>query len=147
MGDIKNYNEAGGFDEYLYYQDGDILTASNGIQGKVVNDFSEQFLKDEEKTFHESLPMFSNTSEVYFKRSDEAGHVIEQARIYINRRATLDLDWGHAHGEHELGFVHVHEWRLNKHGKWVRGGNPRKMTEKEIARYGELLLLAYPVKF
>lgn len=147
MGDIKNYNETGGFDEYLYYQDGDVITASNGVQGKVVNDINEQNLKEDEKTFHESLPMYSNTSEVYFKRSDEGGHYIEQARVYINRKAALDLDWGHGHGEHKIGFVHVHEWRINKNGKWVRGRNPRKMTKYEIERYGELLTMVYPVKF
>ena len=71
MGDFKNYNSSGGFDEYLYHQVGDTITASNGLQGKVMNGNSDP--KDEK--FHEGLPMYSNTSEVYFKRNDQPPHL------------------------------------------------------------------------
>lgn len=37
MGDVKSYRASGGFDQYLYRQVGDTITASNGVQGKVIN--------------------------------------------------------------------------------------------------------------
>lgn len=63
MGDFANYLPAGGFSEYLYHDVGDVITADNGVQGKVINKYTDP--NDEE--FHESLPTYSNTSEVYFK--------------------------------------------------------------------------------
>lgn len=38
MGDFKTYNTSGGFDQYLYYQVGDVIVARNGVQGKIVNE-------------------------------------------------------------------------------------------------------------
>lgn len=140
MGDFKSYNPSGGFDQYTYHQVGETITASNGVQGKVINGNSDE--KDE--LFHESLPIFSNTSEVYFKRNDEKPHEIEQARIYKNRKAALDFDWGHGHGEHEKGVVHVQEWYCNNKGKWVRRKKARGLSNEEIERYGELIKLANP---
>jgi len=140
MGDVKYYNEAGGFDECLYHQVGDTITASNGVQGKVINSNNDPT----DESFHDSLPIYSNTSEVYFKKSDVGQHEIEQARVYHNRKAALDFDWGHAHGSHEKGVVHVQEWHFNKNGQWVRQKRERGMSNEEIARYGELLKLANP---
>jgi len=140
MGDVKHFIESGGFDEYLYHQVGDTITSSNGVQGKVINgngDPSDEY-------FHDSLPIYSNTSEVYFKRNDLGQHDIEQARVYHDRKAALDFDWGHAHGSHEKGVVHVQEWHYNKKGEWVRKKGERGLSNEEIDRYGELLKLANP---
>jgi len=140
MGCVKNFNSNGGFDEYLYHQVGETITASNGVQGKVINKNDDPA----DELFHDSLPIYSHTSEVYLKRNDRLPHEIEQARVYINRKAALDFDWGHAHGSHEKGVVHVQEWHYNKKGKWVRKKEERGLSNEEIARYGELLKLANP---
>lgn len=139
MGDFTKFIATGGFSAYLYHDVGDILTASNGVQAKVIN--SENDLQD--IYFHDSLPIFSNTSEIYLKRSDEETHPIEQARVYDARMPKLDIDWGHTHGEYKTGTVHVHEWRQDSKGNWRRS-KPRGLNNEEIARYGELLKIAYP---
>jgi len=140
MGNFKYYIETGGFTPFLYYQVGDTITAANGVQGKVVDKISDYDTKD----YHDSLPIYSNTSEVYFKKSDKGGHLVEQARVYIDRKAALDFDWGHAHGEHSEGVVHVHVWHQDSKGNWVRSSNPRYMNNSEIARYGNLIKKANP---
>lgn len=132
MGNGRLYQESGGFTEYLYRQVGCTITASNGVQGKIVTEY-----RDNEK-YHSSLPQYSNTSEAYFK-NDDITHEVEQARIYKNRRASLDLDWGHQHKEFPKGVVHVHEWRQDKKGNWTRTEKVRYMNNNEISRYGELL--------
>jgi len=134
MGGQRAYLKSGGFDEYLYHQIGEVIS-TNGMSGKVLK-------KEGDDRSHEGLPMFSNSSTVYFKLDDETG-LIEQARIYRDRKVIADFDWGHNHGEFKEGTVHVHEWRINKHGKWVRGNNPRLMSNEEVSVYGELLKKAY----
>ena len=47
----------------LYYQDGETIVASNGVEGKVVVKI--------DGSSHDGLPIYSNTSEVYFKRKQE----------------------------------------------------------------------------
>lgn len=141
MGNGREYLPSGGFSQYLYHQVGETITASNGVQGKVVTEYS-----DNEK-YHSSLPQYSNTSEVYFK-NDDVTHTVEQARVYKDRKVAFDLDWGHQHKEFPKGVVHVHEWRLDRNGNWTRTGKVRYMNNEEMARYGELLRLANPnVKF
>jgi len=135
MGDGRNYRESGGFDQYHYHQVGDTITSSNGVQGKIIEK------KDSSKEYHDGLPMYANTSEVYFKISDKTKK-IEQARIYANRKVALDFDWGHSHKEFEEGVVHVHVWYKNKNDDWVRSKHPRMMNNFEMKRYGELLKLA-----
>lgn len=110
MGNSREYIKSGGFSQYLYYQVGQAIRASNGVQGKVVAEYGD------ENGFHSSLPKFSNTSEVYFKMDDK-DPIVEQARIYVNRRVALDFDWGHTHGSYRKGIVHVHEWHKTKDGK------------------------------
>ena len=142
MGDVKSYNPSGGFDQYLYTQVGEPFTAPNGVQGKIITKYSSA------NNFHESLPKYSNTSEVYLKRSDKGTHPVEQARIYKDRKVVLDFDWGHTHKTFQQGIVHVHEWHYNNQGKWVRCENPRYLNNDEIRKYGDLLKLAYPnIKF
>ena len=36
MGIQREYIESGGFSTYLYYQSGDTIVSSNGVEGKVV---------------------------------------------------------------------------------------------------------------
>lgn len=134
MGDFANYLPSGGFSQYLYHDVGEVITADNGVQGKVINKFTDP--NDEE--FHESLPLYSNTSEVYFKKSDEGDHPIEQARVYKDRHPLFDFDWGHSHKNYKEGTVHVHVWYKNNNGQWQRG-EPRQLNNDEIARYGDLL--------
>lgn len=136
MGEQKDYNEEGGFSRYLYYQDGEIITASNGVSGKVV--------KKIDGTKFDGLPLFSKTSEVYFK-TDENGEII-QARIYQNRKPVCDFDWGHPHTNKrtkenfEKGVVHVQTFKQDAHGNWKRENNKaRYMSNEEMDRYGELL--------
>jgi len=110
------------------------------MQGKVVDKYA---INPNDK-FHSSLPIYSNNSEVYFKKSDKGKHYVEQARVYSNRKAALDFDWGHTHGKHQKGVVHVHVWHQDGKGHWVRGANPRCMNNDEIARYGNLIKKANP---
>lgn len=140
MGHQRYYLQDGGFSSYLYHQVGDSILSSNGLEGKVLD-------KIENDKSHDGLPLFSNTSEIYFKRSDETGQ-IEQARIYDGRLPKVDLDWEHGHGDIPRGIVHVHEFHMNSKGKWIRIGKVRLMTDSEIYRYGELLLNAnYNIRF
>lgn len=141
MGDLRYYIESGGFTQYLYRQVGTTITASNGVSGKIVTEYSDG------DRYHSSLPAYSNTSEVYFKLSDETSKV-EQARVYINRRVAFDFDWNHQHQNFQRGVVHVHEWKYDEAGNWTRSGVVRYMNDAEIKRYGELLLMANPdIKF
>lgn len=142
MGNAKTYNPSGGFTQYEYHQIGDTITASNGVQGKIISKVEAG------KENHDGLPLYSNTSEIYFKLSDEKDgngeYPVEQARVYQDRRAALDFDWGHAHGTHEAGVVHVQEWYMNKNGKWTRRKGERGLSNEEIRRYGEIIKLANP---
>lgn len=139
MGGQRAYVNSGGFNEYLYHQVGETVTA-NGVSGKVVEKIGDDRL-------HSGLPKYSNTSKVYLKTDDRQG-IVEQARVYDNRTAALDFDWGHTHCEYRKGIVHVHEWRKDKNGKLIRSGKPRLMNNAEMEKYGDLLKKANPdVKF
>lgn len=135
MGGQREYIPSRGFTEYLYHQIGDTLTA-NGVSGKVI-------ARQSSDNLHDGLPKYSNTSKVYFKL-DDVTKMIEQARVYENRRVAYDFDWGHTHKEYIAGIVHVHEWYENKNGKWIRSNNPRLLNNDEITRYGNLLKKANP---
>lgn len=119
-----------------YCCDGTIISDSNGLSGEVVTEISDT-------DYHSSLPTWSKTSDIYFKRDDEGNHDIEQMRVFVGRRATLDFDWNHNHKSFQKGIVHVHQWGM-RNGKWRRSDKPRYMTSEEISKYGELLLLANP---
>jgi len=139
MGGVSAYLDTGGFSEYLYHQVGDVISA-NGVSGKVL-------AKEGDDRSHEGLPTYSNTSEVYFKLK-EYTNIVEQARIYKDRQAVLDFDWGHDHHEFKEGVVHVHEWYKNKNGKWVRSSKARHLNNEEMKKYGDLLKKANPnIKF
>lgn len=87
MGLQREYIESGGFSTYLYYQDGETIISSNGVEGKIVAKI--------EGTAYDGLPIFSNTSEVYLKRNKD-GEIV-QARIYKDRKPVCDFDWDHHH--------------------------------------------------
>lgn len=140
MGLQKLYLDSGGFSSYLYHQVGEVITASNGVSGKIVEKI--------DRTSYDGLPILSNTSEVYFKRN-ATGEII-QARIYKDRKPVCDFDWDHEHtnksGEYfPKGVVHVQKFTLTPEGAWKRHNKKaRYMNLQEIARYGELIKLANP---
>lgn len=129
MGTQKLYNKSGGFNQYLYHQIGDTIE-DNGLKGKVVAKIGDT------AKHYSGLPMYSNTSSIYFKLSEVDGS-IEQMRLYINRKVAFDFDFGHIHGVFSKGVVHVHEY-TNSSGKLVRLP-PRLMNNFEIKKYGDLL--------
>ena len=135
MGGQNSYLPSGGFSEYLYHQVGETITA-NGVSGKVIQ-------KSGDDRSHNGLPKYSNTSNIYFKIDDKSG-IIEQARIYKDRKVTLDFDWGHTHNNFKEGVVHVHEWHEDENGNWVRSKEGRCLNNDEIKKYGELLKKANP---
>lgn len=140
MGLQREYIESGGFSTYLYTQQGSDIVASNGVVGKVV--------KKIEGSAYDGLPIYSNTSEVYFKENAK-GEII-QARIYKDRKPVCDFDWDHPHknksGERfESGVVHVQPFTQKPDGSWKRqSAKARYMSNEEISRYGELLKKANP---
>lgn len=140
MGLQRQYIMNGGFSSYLYHQKGEIIIASNGIKGKVVEKI--------DGTQYDGLPIFSNTSDVYFKIN--ANGEIVQARIYKDRKPVCDLDWDHSHtnksGEKfEKGVVHVQPFKQKNDGSWHRDSKKaRYMSTEEIDKYGELIKKANP---
>lgn len=140
MGSQRMYLEQGGFSSYLYTQVGQTITASNGVEGKVVRKIGG--------TGFDGLPTYSNTSEVYFK-TDADGEII-QARVYKDRKPFADFDWNHAHtnGDGQVfpeGVAHVQMLKKNEMGRWVRESKQaRYMTDEEISRYQELFKKANP---
>lgn len=135
MGGFKKFNPEGGFSEYLYRQVGEVVTV-NGITVKVI-------AKIDDEDFHSSLPYFSNTSDAYAKLSVSSGHEVEQLRIYVNRKAAIDFDWGHAHRACSEGVVHVHVISGEGHFH-ADASNVRYMNEKEIATYGPIIKMLNP---
>lgn len=141
MGLQREYIEIGGFSTYLYYQDGETIVSSNGVEGKVVVKI--------DGSSYDGLPIYSNTSEVYFKRNKD-GEII-QARIYKDRKPVCDFDWDHSHrnrknGESfDKGIVHVQEFKQKPDGSWFRDSKrARYMSPDEEKRYGELIKRANP---
>lgn len=141
MGSQRKYNPSGGFSEYLYIQKGDVIRASNGVEGKVVEKI--------DGSSYDGLPIFSNSREVYFKVNDK-GEVV-QARIYKDRKPVCDFDFDHEHtnpksGERfQSGVVHVQEWKQKPNGDWYRDSkHARYMSNVEMLRYGELIKLVNP---
>lgn len=41
MGNSREYTKSGGFSQYLYHQVGETITASNGVQGKIVTEYKD----------------------------------------------------------------------------------------------------------
>lgn len=146
MGGQNYYKAEGGFSRYLYHQVGEIIEI-NGIRAKIIEYIGT-------KNHHESLPYYSNTSDMYLKIADNQTYV-EKAIVYLDRHAAFEFDWGHQHTNKKgngqsfaVGVVHVHE--LERTGNTVRRKNvdARLLTAEEIAKYGKILKKAYPqIKF
>lgn len=136
MGSYRKYLPEGGFSEYLYDEETDKISAG-GITAKVI-------FKRNEDNYHSGLPTCSDKSEAYLKRSDEGNHEIETLRIYKNRQANVDFDWGHGHQGLEKGVVHVHILSNGEGGFHTSGQSARYMTQAEIEKYGPLIKKANP---
>lgn len=146
MGGQNYYKAEGGFSQYLYQHVGETIEM-NGIRAKIIEYVGT-------KNHHESLPYFSNTSDMYLKIADNQTYV-EKAIVYVDRHAAFEFDWGHPHTNKkgngksfEVGVVHVHE--LERIGNSVRRKNTdaRLLTAAEISKYGKILKKAYPqIKF
>lgn len=135
MGGYRKYNPEGGFWQYLYHQVGDSITV-NGITAKIIT-------RIDDDAFHSSLPAFSNTSSIYAKRSDKGEHEVEQIRVYKDRKAVMDFDWGHRHGDCVQGVVHVHIAHENGNLHSDKMG-VRYMNNDEIAKYGPIIKALNP---
>ena len=147
MGNERQYNPKGGFNEHLY-DDHPAWTALNinGVRGKVIT-----YVYDS-KGIHTKLPTYSDTSDMYF-RVDKTGKVI-QAKLYLNRRQCIDFDWGHQHRNKgdgrvfEKGTVHVQTYSVLSDGSTRRNSEARYMSNEEIEKYGALIRAFNPeVKF
>ena len=136
MGGHKQYQAGGGFNQYFYHQVGEIISA-NGLSAKIVE-------RLDPTDNSQGLPAFSNTSELYFGKGKKSGEVI-QLRLYNNRKAFMDFDWGHPHGNIPIGKVHVHFYTVNAEGKLKKiKGADRLMNNAEIKKYGPLIKMANP---
>ena len=127
MGNGQHYLKNGGFRSYYYVSRG--IVTFDGLSAKIITKYNS-------KTFHEGLPRFSNTSKMYVKL-DRHGNIV-QLRVFKNRKAVMDFDWSHKHGNHPSGVVHVHI--LNPDGN-LHGNTDavRYMSNSEIRRYGKFI--------
>lgn len=112
---------SGGFKEYHY-------ETAGTIDGVKVLHF---------KDGNQKLPEFSNTSDKYLGTNSK-GKII-QLRIYDDRHAAIDFDWGHSHNGSGINHVHVHKW-VNG----VRQHDPSPITAEQIKKYGSLIKKANP---
>ena len=132
MGNGQHYLKNGGFSNYFYVSRGEV--SFDGFTAKIITWYNT-------KDNHESLPRYSNTSRMYVKL-DKNGNII-QLRIFEDRKATIDFDWGHAHGKHPKGAVHVHY--LNKEGNLHGNADSvRFMNNQEIRLYGKFIKYLNP---
>lgn len=128
MGKFNEYNKSGGFGSYNYVHR-ERITAGD-LTGEVLAKYNETVA-------HTGLPEYSNNAKIYFWRARN-GRII-QMRVFENRKAVMDFDWGHTHGQFEKGIVHVHAWKLDAKGHPHRQEPHRIMNSEEIAKYGALL--------
>ena len=136
MGGHRQYQSSGGFSQYFYHQVGEIISA-NGLSAKVI-------ARIDPKDNNQGLPIYSNTGELYLGKGSDSGEII-QLRLYKNRKAYIDFDWGHPHHEIPEGVVHVHFYEIGADGK------PKKIKQKyrrlnnaEMKKYGPLIKKANP---
>ncbi len=138
MGNERQYNESGGFSEYLYDDHpGYEPFYYNGLKAKVI------VLKADPNGNHSGLPPYADTSDIYL-RVGKSGNVI-QAKVYVDRQHSLDFDWGHEHrnkgagNDNQVfpkGVVHVQSYSQTNN----RNSNQaRYMTDAEIKKYGPIL--------
>lgn len=145
MGNQKQYIENGGFTEYLYQDESPKVTI-NGVTGKIISNVADP------TGMHDGLPTYSNSSDMYFKKGRDGW--ASQARIYINRKLCLDLDWSHSHRNPDgtvfpKGVIHVQAYQVDSKGNITRlSHQARLMTDAEIIKYGPIIKHFNPnVKF
>ena len=128
--------------EQLYHSEGETAYI-NGLRAKVLAKIGED-------NHHSGLPFYSKTSDVYLKIKRD-GNEVEQAIVYVNRKAVIEFDWGHnhkgkkGHPSFVEGEVHVHE--LHEVNGVVRRNSkvePRWMSTEEMAKYGDIIRYANP---
>lgn len=137
MGNQRQFNQNGGFSEYLYVSKEDSVVI-NGVKGRVIE------YADKNHRPNWDLPTFSESSDIYFRRND-AG-VVVQAKVYLSREMIMDFDWEHHHfnvpsGEHfPIGTIHVQTYKKDRNRRFIRLSNEaRRMTEKEKEKYGPII--------
>ena len=148
MGGQRDYRGSGGFSQYLYTY-GDIIR-SGDLEAKAI-------YKSGTKDYHDGLPLYSNTADMYFRLTEakeSGGKKIDQLRLYKDRKAIMDFDWGHDHPRYEdgkrigvypMGTVHVQFYKIVD-GKPVRDSSrTRMMSNAEIKKYGDFLRKADPI--
>lgn len=146
MGNQRQYIPEGGFSEYTYEDVTEKITI-NDITSKIIKIIGNN--DDSPK----SLPLYSNTSDMYFIQNS-TGEVI-QSRLYIGRNAFMDFDWDHEHKNNKkgevfpIGTVHVQYFEIQKDGSLKRMyKKARYMTQEEIDKYGPIITHYNPnVKF
>lgn len=111
--DFFSRDEKGRRSEYTTLEPSRIV---NGVKGTLIKKIGD-------KDTHTSLPYYSNTSDVYFRKNKNG---ICQARVYIGNKKYLDFDWSHIHKNEgsnrvfEVGRVHVQVWSENSKGEFIR---------------------------
>lgn len=144
MGNQRKYLACGGFSEYLYKDESEKVTI-NGVTGKMIS------LIADPTGSQAGLPTYSNTSDIYFKKSIDGR--ASQAKVYKDRQTILDFDWNHDHKNSDgrvfhKGTVHVQVYRKNSDGSLTRLKDARLMNNYEMKKYGPILKYFNPdVKF
>lgn len=148
MGNPKKFMPGGKFSQYLYMPNEDYpVIVTGSIKAKVVKNVADPSGR------HTSLPLGAGTFDMYFRLGAD-GH-IAQARVYVNRLACIDFDWGHNHYNNpdkggngqwfRKGVVHVQNISFNADGSVSRlSANARYMSDEEIAKYGNIILKFAP---
>lgn len=131
MGNGQHYLKNGGFSSYFYVSRGKV--SFDRLTANIITWYNT-------KDNHESLPRFSKTSKLYVKL-DKHGNIV-QLRVFKDRHAAIDFDWGHKHGNHPKGVVHVHI--INKNGNLHAGEPPRYMSNAEMRKYGKFIKFLNP---
>lgn len=145
MGNAVNFfdkDERGRCSEYESMAPAKII---NGVKGHIIK-------KKGDAASHTNLPYYANTSDLYFRQNRNG---VCQARLYINNRTFLDLDWSHNHTntnngrQFAVGVVHVQYWQKDDNGRFLRSNSDaRYMNNEEIKKYGPIIRYYCPtVKF
>lgn len=137
MGSLQSYHAGRQFQSYLYPPISQEVT----ITAKMVK------LNGDKDGTHSSLPKYSETW--YVSAQGDDGYA-RQAKLYANRKMTIDFDWGHNHKNKDTGevfakgVVHVQVYHRDER----MSNHTRLMTDTEITQYGPILKKFCPnVKF
>ncbi len=132
MGSQQSYRAERQFRSYLYTTISQKVTI-NEIKAKMVK------LKSDKDGTHSSLPKYAETPDMYLRKGDDG--YAKQAKLYVNRKMTIDFDWGHNHKNKDTGevfakgVVHVQVYHRDER----MSNHARLMTDAEIAKYGPIL--------